>query len=416
MKKFLRFAISILIVMTLTTSILSSVAADIQPNAVAKNETEPNDMLATANSINQDDTIYAKISSNIDVDYFKVTAQMNGTMNFWVGNIPSGRDYDLKVYNSSGQELGSSAGITDQELVTLPVTAGTTYYGKVYGYNGSYSTTEQYKYRTRLTLNTYNFFCQSPANFETKNLNNLYYKNKDGSLSSETWLSKINNGGCFVSSYAMVLKNLGATTTQSRYDVRTGLTTILQPDPFTVTLANTQWPSITLDANGKYVADTIASPVSCIHSNIVGGFGKTYTRYAMPASNLEKAKLIAYLLSLNPEGIIVYFENSSNSHAIVFTATTYEVPIGYQPPTPSSLLSADDAEMESYISEAQVSAWEASLKRNSNNVTSAASTEYDNLFTVYDPGKSNGAGILFSSSLAASQFGFGAAKSLFVVN
>lgn len=95
-----------------------SYALDIEPKAVAKNETESNDTMSTANSVNQDDTIYGKISSSSDIDYFKVVAGLSGYMNFWLGDIPSGKDYDLYVYNSSGTLLGKSIGTTSQELVS----------------------------------------------------------------------------------------------------------------------------------------------------------------------------------------------------------------------------------------------------------------------------------------------------------
>lgn len=135
-------------------------------------------------------------------------------MNFWLGDIPSGKDYDLYVYNSSGTLLGKSIGTTSQELVSnISVTKNSTYYFQVVGFNGSYDANNKYKVRAKLYLNSYAYYCRDYPNFTTTSLDNLYYKNADGSLSTSTWLARIKNAGCVASSYAMILQNLGATTT-----------------------------------------------------------------------------------------------------------------------------------------------------------------------------------------------------------
>ena len=54
---------------------------------------------------------------------------------------PTGKDYDLFIYNSAGTQLGTGAGSTATETVTLNSQAAGTYYIKVIGYGGANSAT-----------------------------------------------------------------------------------------------------------------------------------------------------------------------------------------------------------------------------------------------------------------------------------
>jgi hypothetical protein len=54
---------------------------------------------------------------------------------------PSGVDYDLTIFNSAGTQIGSSAGTTATETVSLTSQAAGTYYIQVIGYNGAFSAT-----------------------------------------------------------------------------------------------------------------------------------------------------------------------------------------------------------------------------------------------------------------------------------
>ncbi len=116
-----------------------TLAEGVIPLAV-KYETEPNNTMATAMTINNDDDLYGRIYDSTDVDWYKVKFPFAGKANIWLGNIPSGRDYDLEFYNSSGTKIGSSTTSNSQELIKMNVSANVWYYIKVYGYNGSYHT------------------------------------------------------------------------------------------------------------------------------------------------------------------------------------------------------------------------------------------------------------------------------------
>lgn len=360
-------------------------ASEITPMAVLKAESEPNNTRATADLVNQDDTITGYISSSSDIDYFKVVPSVNGVFNFWLGNIPAGKNYDLYVYNSSGGLLGSSTNTgTTQELVSgIVATAGSTYYFAVQGKNGSYSASSAYAVRCRILMNPYTGFCQSdPAksatSFSTTNLDKLYSRGQ-----TKTWLSEFKNTGCYIASYAMVLRNLKVTTSTTHPDFRSGITGYLQADPFTVMLANNAWPAIVANSNGTYtanVANTAYGPTYVFHNKIASSFGKKSNAVSLRGlSDENKANAIAYYLSLHPEGVMVAFARTINdesyTHMIVFTQTTVEIPSTYSPPS-SSVLSVASYDLASEILE--------------NDIMVMSNDPYGDSFTVCDPVNTTG--------------------------
>ena len=399
-KKYFSVFLSLLLVVLLASS--ATLASEVHPLAVLKEESEPNNTRTTADLVNQDDTITGYISSSSDIDYFKVIPSVNGVFNFWLGDIPTGKDYDLYVYNSSGSLLGSSTDTgTTQEFVSgITAIKGNVYYFAVKGKNGSYNSTSEYTVRAKVLMNPYTGFSQtSPTNsatwFSTTNLDKLY-----SSGSSSSWLTGFKNAGCIIASYAMILRNLGATTSSSHYDFRSGSTGYLAADPFTVMLANTAWPTITANSNGTYTANTSQDPVYTNHSRIASSFGKTIRQVALSGlSNTGKAEAIAYYLSLHPEGVAVSFQSGSRYHTVVFTQTTVEVSSTYSPPS-ASIMSAMDDEIPPELSEL-----------NTGNAITVATSAYDNSFTVCDPSGTTyyGAPQSFGSSYAGTSYGFSTA-------
>ena len=101
---------------------------------------EPNETQATAAAISSGVANSAAISTSTDVDYFKITTTATSNIAYSLAG-PSGVDYDLYVYNSSGTQLGSSETSTATESVSLTNQAAGTYYIKVAGYNGANSAT-----------------------------------------------------------------------------------------------------------------------------------------------------------------------------------------------------------------------------------------------------------------------------------
>lgn len=104
---------------------------------------EPNNSRTAAYQIISGTTYKALISSSSDVDYFKVVTTRACTISISLTTLPY--DYDLYLYNSSGTKVASSINSgTSSESISYSVSAAGTYYIKVIGYNGAYSTTSQY--------------------------------------------------------------------------------------------------------------------------------------------------------------------------------------------------------------------------------------------------------------------------------
>ena len=82
------------------------------------------------------------ISPSADVDNYKFTITTGGTITVTLGTLPG--DYDLKLLNSAGTQVGiSQNGSTTSESISYTAAAGT-YYAQVYGYNGANSATTCY--------------------------------------------------------------------------------------------------------------------------------------------------------------------------------------------------------------------------------------------------------------------------------
>lgn len=112
------------------------------------NEVESNNTMSTANSLSAPPiAVTGKISSSTDVDYFKIYVPAGKKMSF-VLKVPSTKDYDLYVYNSSGSLVAKSELGTGQTETITVSNSGTTQalvYVLVKGYNGAYSTTLSYR-------------------------------------------------------------------------------------------------------------------------------------------------------------------------------------------------------------------------------------------------------------------------------
>jgi len=79
---------------------------------------------------------------------YKFVITTGGTITATLGTLPG--DYDLKLLNSAGTQVGiSQNGGTTSESISYTPAAGT-YYAQVYGYNGANSATTCYTLKVQL--------------------------------------------------------------------------------------------------------------------------------------------------------------------------------------------------------------------------------------------------------------------------
>lgn len=129
------------------------------------NETEPNNTYTTADRTYDDYDNHGYISTTSDVDWWVISFSYSGPANFFLGSIPVGCDYDLRLYASNGLSLiDDSLNMGNaNELITYTVSANTNYYIKIDSWLGS-STTSQYLLRAKVypskTLTTVPLYVQ----------------------------------------------------------------------------------------------------------------------------------------------------------------------------------------------------------------------------------------------------------------
>lgn len=134
MKKLIKSAILGLAITTMVSGGATVFAASL-------NESEPNDSMATADKTYSDYDNLGKISTAGESDYYSIIFDSNGKANFWLGNIPSGCNYDLYLYDSNGNLLTSStnSGNASELISGYQITQHKTYYMRVKGVSGTSS-------------------------------------------------------------------------------------------------------------------------------------------------------------------------------------------------------------------------------------------------------------------------------------
>ena len=151
----------------LTFTTLSAGCIDIfEPNATQA--------VSKAITVNADNT--ATISSSSDIDWFKFSNTTATTkIKVTVTNIPTGTDYDLKLYNASGTQIGSSTNTgTSPETILYNTTVVGSYYIKVFPWSG-YSAT---CYTFNASLSNVNFkSLEVAADISKEALSVLIYPN-----------------------------------------------------------------------------------------------------------------------------------------------------------------------------------------------------------------------------------------------
>lgn len=116
-------------------------------------EIEPNNTSGTATStINGNDNLGNFSTTTDTVDWYKFSLSYRAFVNFFLGNIPVGSDYDILLYSSSNLTTpiwsGTNSGNSNELLINKDLQSGT-YYLKVYRYSGP-NTTSYYNMRWRI--------------------------------------------------------------------------------------------------------------------------------------------------------------------------------------------------------------------------------------------------------------------------
>ena len=107
-----------------------------------------NGTTAGAATIPFNTNITGLISPTGDIDNYKFVITTAGTITVTLGTLPA--DYDLKLLNSAGTQVGiSQNGSTTSETISYTAAAGT-YYAQVYGYNGANNATTCYTLKVQL--------------------------------------------------------------------------------------------------------------------------------------------------------------------------------------------------------------------------------------------------------------------------
>ncbi|MBC8044050.1 MAG: DNA/RNA non-specific endonuclease [Rhizobacter sp.] len=125
------------------------------PPPSGNSETESNNSTSSANAVGGvPATRTGYISSSSDVDYFSVSASSGQSISLGL-TVPSGKDYDLALINPSGSQVAvAENGAGASESINFTATSTGTYYIKVFGYNGAFSTTVNYTLSVNVTGGT----------------------------------------------------------------------------------------------------------------------------------------------------------------------------------------------------------------------------------------------------------------------
>jgi hypothetical protein len=164
-----------------------STTTSFSTNAVSSGCTdayESNDVLSSAYLVASGTNYVAKICSSTDIDWYKFTTTAT-LKNFRVQLTTLPADFDIEIYNSAGTYVGQSikAGTTNEKYVKNNAGAGT-WYVKVLGYGGVYSSTSNYTLKVTTSSSTLARYSNGQKNEitdETEAVNFSIYPNPTSS-------------------------------------------------------------------------------------------------------------------------------------------------------------------------------------------------------------------------------------------
>lgn len=112
---------------------------------------ESNNSSGTAKLISVNTNINGLISSSTDSDWFRFSnTSAQPRIRIDLSTLPA--DYDVRLYRGTSTQVGiSQNGGTANEVIILNTSTVATYYIRVYGYNGAFSTTQCYTLRASIS-------------------------------------------------------------------------------------------------------------------------------------------------------------------------------------------------------------------------------------------------------------------------
>ena len=114
----------------------SESAYSLNVNLSTPDQYEINDSMASATEVLVDSSTFGTIDNVKDEDYFRVDIEEAEDYIVELQNIPTGKDYDLSLFDSSGNAVAYSwSSSNNDELINMSLDAGC-YYIKVHSYSG----------------------------------------------------------------------------------------------------------------------------------------------------------------------------------------------------------------------------------------------------------------------------------------
>lgn len=153
---------------------------------------EPNNSSSAYKTIAVNTNITGLISSTTDTDWFRfTTTSPNTNIRATLSNLPA--DYDMTLYNSRVRSLASSTnGGTANETIIRNSSSATTYYLRIYGYNGAFSTSQCYNLRVDASSTSFRFDGNAITEVKADPIGSiLVFPNPASGLTSFEFISEI---------------------------------------------------------------------------------------------------------------------------------------------------------------------------------------------------------------------------------
>lgn len=291
-------------------------------------ESESNNTISTAKEIKINEVLSGTISSTSDVDYYYFEPKATGYCDITLG-VPTGCNYNYAIYDSTGTLIYTVANNASGlgENYRKAVVNGSRYYIKVYSSSGSSTSKEYSLYITPPTGANKTWYSQVNSTVNKHEWNNNHLNRLYGNYSSKVFIDDnyntpdIMSSGCAISSIAMVLHNMNAKTSVAFTDFRTGFKGYMYADPFTVYLAHNGLTSAPIESNSRFEYNDKSIELRYYDVNTSAGTKKVQNigsyfnkNIVVHSGTLSDAKA---QLSSHPQGVIIRFNKSGNSHYVV---------------------------------------------------------------------------------------------------